>query len=162
MIGAFWNVRGLNKAGRIKCVSDFIVDNNLSFVGLQETKKEMFSDALLRAINPSFVWHWLPANGTAGGILIGIKESLLEFVGCQNFKFCSTAVVRNVVDKKVWRLGVVYGSPYEEGKQEFIDELNTISDNWDGPMIIGGDFNLVRNQKEKSNGMVDHYWSCLQ
>jgi hypothetical protein len=26
-------------------------------------------------------------------------------------------------------------------------------------MIIGGDFNLVRNQKEKSNGMVNHYWS---
>jgi len=50
----------------------------------------------------------------------------------------------------------VYGSPYEEGKQEFIDELHTIFDNWEGPMVLGGDFNLVRNPTEKSNGMVDH------
>jgi len=97
-------------------VSDFIVNNNLSFVGLQETKKEGFSEALLRAISPTFSWHWLPANGTAGDILIGVKDNLLEIFGCQNFKLCST-VVHNSVDKKVWRLGVVYGSPYEDGKQ---------------------------------------------
>ena len=159
MIGAFWNVRGLNKAGRVKCVADFIANNNLSFVGLQETKKESFSEALLRALNPYFSWHWLPANGSAGGILIGAKNSLLEIIGCQNFQFCATAVFRNVLDKKVWRLGVVYGSTYEEGKHEFIDELHSIFDNWDGPMIIGRDFNLVRHQEEKSIGIVDHYWT---
>ena len=42
MIGAFWNVRGLNKAGRLKCIADFIVDNKLDFVGFQETKKREF------------------------------------------------------------------------------------------------------------------------
>ena len=82
MIAAFWNVRGLNKAGRVKCVADFIANNNLSFVGLQETKKESFSEALLRAFNPYFSWHWLPANGSAGGILIGAINSLLEIIGC--------------------------------------------------------------------------------
>ena len=83
----------------------------------------------------------------------------MEIIGCQNFKFCFTVVIRNLVDKVVWRLGVVYGSPYEEGKQEFIDELHTIFDNWEGPMVLGGDFNLVRNPTEKSNGMVDHVWA---
>ena len=42
MIGAFWNIRGLNKAGRLQCVSDFITDNRLDFVGFQETKKREF------------------------------------------------------------------------------------------------------------------------
>ena len=46
-----------NKASRVKCVADFIVNNNISFMGLQETKKEMFSEAMLKAINPSFSWH---------------------------------------------------------------------------------------------------------
>lgn len=39
MIGAFWNVRGLNKEGRLQCITDFVNDNSLDFVGLQETKK---------------------------------------------------------------------------------------------------------------------------
>jgi len=71
MIGAFWNIRGLNKAGRLQCVSDFITDNRLDFVGFQETKKENFEEAFLKAINPHFSWHWLPALGTAGGVLVG-------------------------------------------------------------------------------------------
>jgi hypothetical protein len=28
--------------------------------------------------------------------------------------------------------------------------------NWEGPAIIGGDFNLVRSQLDKSNGNIDH------
>ena len=33
---------------------------------------------------------------------------------------------------------MVYGSPYEDGKQEFIDELHLLSENWLGPLLIGG------------------------
>jgi hypothetical protein len=41
MIGAFWNVRSLNKEGRLQCLADFVKDNNLDFVGFQETKKRV-------------------------------------------------------------------------------------------------------------------------
>jgi hypothetical protein len=37
----------------------------------------------------------------------------------------------------------------------FLSELDGILLNWHGPTLIGGDFNLVRNQKEKSNGVVN-------
>jgi len=40
MIGAFWNVRGLNKEGRLQSVTDFVNENKLEFVGFQETKKK--------------------------------------------------------------------------------------------------------------------------
>lgn len=42
------------------------------------------------------------------------------------------------------KLVVVYGSPYEYGKEAFIKELHTIMEAWQGPIIIGGDFNLIR------------------
>lgn len=61
----------------------------------------------------------------------------------------------------VWRLVVVYGSPYEEGKAEFLQELGDLLDNWDGPTIIGGDFNIVSNVKEKSNENIDLKWANL-
>lgn len=47
MIGAFWNIRGLNKEGRLQCITDFVKDNHLDLVGFQETKKESFQDSFL-------------------------------------------------------------------------------------------------------------------
>jgi hypothetical protein len=50
MIGAFWNVRGLNKTGRLSCLSDFIKQYKLDFVGIIETKKASIDDSFLRAV----------------------------------------------------------------------------------------------------------------
>jgi hypothetical protein len=43
---------------------------------------------------------------------------------------------------------VVYGSPYDEFKQHFIRELRMVMGEWQGPTMVGGDFNL-----EKSSGL---------
>jgi hypothetical protein len=56
---------------------------------------------------------------------------------------------------------VVYSSPYEEGKLEFLQELENILANWDGPTVLGGDFNLITSAKEKSNGNIDQKWADL-
>ena len=54
MIGAFWNIRGLNKEGRLQCLADFVKDNSLDFVGIQETKKETFNESFLSYIHKDF------------------------------------------------------------------------------------------------------------
>lgn len=48
--------------------------------------------------------------------------------------------------------------PYEEGKQEFLDELEMVMNDWSGPIMLGGDFNLTRSQVDKSNGNVNFRW----
>ena len=53
-------MRGLNKEGRLQCITDFVNDNKLDFVGFQETKKESFNGSFLNYINKDFVWHFLP------------------------------------------------------------------------------------------------------
>ena len=58
----------------------------------------------------------------------------------------------------VCRITIVYGSSYEDRKQEFISELHELFTNWDGPTMVGGDFNLVRSQEDKSNANVDYRW----
>ena len=70
-------------------------------------------------------------------------------------------MIKNISDKFVWRYICVYGSPYEEGKADFIQELHDVIDNWSGPTLFGGDFNLVANSREKSNGIVDQKWVDL-
>jgi hypothetical protein len=110
---------------------------------------------VLEGINRNFNWNFIPAKGTAGGILLGCKPSVLEVLCWQGFNFCSVALVKNQGDKMVWKLIVVYGSPYEETKRDFIAELHMVMDGWFGPTLVGGGFNLVRNQSEKNNGLVN-------
>jgi hypothetical protein len=52
----------------------------------------------------------------------------------------------------------VYGSAYEEKKQEFISELHELFLNWDGPAMIGGDFNLIRSSQDKNYLNIDYRW----
>jgi endonuclease/exonuclease/phosphatase (EEP) superfamily protein YafD len=59
-------------------------------------------------------------------------------------KFSVNCMVQNLKMDFSQKLVVVYGSPYDEGKTEFIDELHMILDSWQGPILIGGDFNLSR------------------
>jgi hypothetical protein len=71
-------------------------------------------------------WNYGPTKGSAGGILVGFKATTVEIVSWQNFKFCATTVVRNLNDKFTWRLIVVYGSPDEEHKLDFLVELDLV------------------------------------
>ena len=149
MIGALWNIRGLNKEGRLQCITDFVKENQLDFVGFQETKKESFQDSFLKYVQKDFNWQYLPADGTAGGILVGFSERKFEVLAWKIGVYSVAAIVRNCHDNFVWRLITVCGSPYDEGKQEFINELENLVDNWDGPTVIGGDFNFVCNVRIK-------------
>jgi exonuclease III len=161
MIGATWNVRGLNKRGKLQCITDFINDNSLDFVGFQETKKEDFDEYVLLNIHRDFIWHHLPTIGTAGGILVGLNSRKFEALAWRNTNSCVAVMIKNITDKFVWRFVSVYGSPYEEGKANFIQELHEVVENWSGPTLFRGDFNLVADVKEKNNGVVDQKWVDL-
>jgi hypothetical protein len=116
MIGAIWNIRWLNQSGRNLSLEHLIRNNRVDFVGVQETKMEEFSLNFLRNLTTPapFSWKFLPAKGTARGILVGVRdEKFLIF----NASLYNSAVSYLVTDKKNnfdWTLVVVYGPPYEE------------------------------------------------
>lgn len=82
MKGLFWNVRGINREGKIKCICDTIRTLDLDFLAFSETKKEDFSSQVLDRFsgNVCFYWKWSHTKSTAGGILVGIKEESLKLV----------------------------------------------------------------------------------
>jgi hypothetical protein len=51
--------------------------------------------------------------------------------------------------------------PLQGGKTDFLQELEGLLDNWEGPTIIGGGFNLVTNAREKNNGVINQKWTDL-
>ena len=103
----------------------------------QETKKETFEDSFLNYVNRDFIWNFLPAQGTARGILVGLNSNKFEVLAWQQTRYFVSVMIKNCSEKFVWRFISVYGSAYEEGKADFIQELSSLLENWDGPTLVG-------------------------
>jgi hypothetical protein len=140
---------------------EFLTKHKPDFVGFSETKKEDFSPSFLGSLtkNRNFQWNYLPAVGTTGGVLLGINEDVYEVVSWSIRKYSVTATVINRKDAFPWNLVAVYGSAYDDHKQEFIDELEVICTNITLPILIGGDFNLIRDASEKNNQNIKQMWA---
>lgn len=91
-----------------------------------ETKKGTFTSGMLRSLigNIPLDWHFLPAVGSGGGILVGTNSEIFTVTVGDISKYDVFVFLQ---DKKLgfnWKLEVVYGSRYEEGKQDFIEEVH--------------------------------------
>lgn len=71
------------------------------------------------------------------------------------------ATVKNIKDGFVWHLVVIYGTAYNEYKVEFIAELHDILEDSSYPILLYGDFNLVRSADDKSTGVVNSHYTFL-
>jgi hypothetical protein len=109
-------------------------------------------DSLLRKFDgcQDYLWMWNPSKGKSRGILVGI---LLERFDVGSFTPREFMLEMNLWDKVLkikWNLLVVYGAAQEEKKLAFLAELSHFCASNIEPMIIGGDFNIIRFVKEKN------------
>ena len=101
-----------------------------------------------------FTCYWY-----CGCVLLGLNTLKFDILRWDTFQFCISALISNISDKFTWRLVTVYGSAYDEHEQEFLEELHTVMGEWDGPTLLGGDFNMIRNVAEKNNGNFKYHWT---
>lgn len=153
----FWNIRGFGRPARRRQIREYIMEESLDIVGLQETIKQDFSQKDLQEIvnNVCFRWSWLPATGHSGGILVGVKEDILEVEQEDKGVFYVSLVIRNRLTNVRWELITVYGPANHSLSADFISELSRKCLTTDLPLIIGGDFNMIREVEDKSNGTAD-------
>jgi hypothetical protein len=130
-----------------------VKSNKLDFVGIQETKKSDFANSFLESAGRSMTWNFVHTGGTVCGILVGLRSEFFSILSWQCLQHAAVAMVKNNNEGFIWKLVVIYGTPYNE-HGGFINELHLIMGSWAHPTLLGGDFNLVRNQKEKSNGVI--------
>ena len=136
----FWNVRGITTLGKNPCIVDTLNKTNASIVSFQETKKAELSTSFLKSISGSknFQWHHLPAVGTAGGVLVGVDVDIFDILQWSSLNFSVSCNLKVKTSDVCIRVVAVYGSPYDEGKDDFISELHSIFVDDHLPTLIGG------------------------
>lgn len=88
-----------------------------------------------------------------------MNYSISDIVVRDKLNYSISVMLTDAKTRFCWRLVVVYGLPYEEGKQMFIDELHKVVAVWQGPTLIGCDFNLVGCGADKSNRVFNDIWA---
>jgi len=53
-----------------------------------------------------------------------------------------------------WMLFNIYGPAHDDRKLEFLEEIQAKIQSVDCPILLGGDFNMIKKVEEKSNGNV--------
>jgi exonuclease III len=139
--------------GRSRIFLELVKDFRVDIVCLQETIKREFSDAELRRISGGcdFKWHMVPVRGHSRGLLVGVRMDSFDIVEVdKGIYFCSSVVVQKSTGH-CFEIINVYGPTQHEFSEEFIGELTVKLMSCPYPVVLGGDFNLIREVCEKSN-----------
>ena len=67
----------------------------------------------------------------------------------------------NKMDVFKWALVVVYGPAQNNLKEQFLTELVNMCSHESLPILVGGDFNILRTPHDKNNDNYDSRWPFL-
>jgi hypothetical protein len=92
---------------------------NVDIVGLQEMIKESFLLHELEGLSRhKFAWHWAPASGHSGGILLGVKDM-------DHREFFVSMALTHRHSNLSWEVIIVYGPVDHSRSPAFLAELKS-------------------------------------
>ena len=153
----FWNSDGFRDTEKHLLVIEVIREQKLDFFAISETGRSNFTAPFLRKLSGGFDYHWycLPPQGRSGGMLVGINSTTLHVNNVSHGDRCVKFKLRSKNDGFEWALVPVYGAAQDEHKHEFLAELARTCNNETLPMLVDGDFNIIRRKEEKNNDNFD-------
>ncbi|KAL9691391.1 hypothetical protein QQ045_011813 [Rhodiola kirilowii] len=150
---ASWNIRGMNNPYKKSEVSNWIKKNKLDVVAMLEVK--LHEDKWVEAVtkcSPDDSWkaEFSTINGGWARILLlwnGATTKINNVVKSYFFLSCEVET-----ENKRFGLIVVYASNNHRDIKQMWKEIEKAGGKFNGCWICMGDFNCVRDQKEKLNG----------
>ena len=163
MKGCFWNCNGFRDTAKHLLVIETIREYKLDFFAISEMGRDNFSAPFLNKLSGGFDFHWycLPPQGRSEGMLVGVNSTTLHVNNVSHGDRCVKIKLRAKSDGFEWSLVSVYGAAQDNQKHEFLVEFARIYDNDSQPMLVGGDFNIIRRKEEKNNDNFDSRWPFM-
>lgn len=120
-------------------------------------------EKVLKNFDPQkdYLWLYNSTKGKSRGILLGVRIEFYDVGSFQQGEFMIQANLWDKVNKVKWNLLVVYGAAHDDQKNNFLTELSTFCSRNHDPIIIGGDFNIIRYSYERNKLHGTHRFSGL-
>jgi hypothetical protein len=108
-------------------------------VGVQETIKKEFATQELESLSGEgdFSWHWIPARGHLGGVLMGERTTNLEVENWENGDYFVGVTIRDRKTNTRYDMLTVYGPTDHNKSLNFLEELDNICRERLLPILIG-------------------------
>lgn len=100
-------------------------------------------------------------RGLSGGILAGINKDYFDVLHIEKGAYFLRALVFDKSAKFHWNLVAVYGDAQADRKASFLAELARLYHDNPIPCLIGGDFNIIRNEKERNKPANNDHCSFM-
>jgi exonuclease III len=163
MKGFIWNSDGFRDPAKHSLIKETVKTHKLDFIIISETGRESFSAPFLNnlAAGMDYSWFCLPPRGRSGGILSRINNASLIVTKVISGDFCVKFHLKIKRDNFEWALVAVYGAAQDRHKPAFLAELVRICENETLPLMVGGDFNIIRRKEEKNNDNFYARWPFI-
>lgn len=92
---------------------------------------------------------------------MGVNDEKNEIVNTIIGDFHIRVTLQRIANKKHWDLIVMYGAAQHEHKNTFLAELSRAIQPQNSPLVVGGDFNIIRKESEKNKPGGYNKWSFL-
>ncbi|RVX11941.1 hypothetical protein CK203_009552 [Vitis vinifera] len=148
-----WNVRGVNDSSKRKIIKNYIRNQRVDLMCIQETKIQEMSEGIVRSLGTGrFIdWRALNAEGAAGGILICWDKRVLDILDWEKGHFTLSCRFKTIENGATWVFTGVYGPFTKVEREGTWEEFGATRGLWDDPWCLGGDFNITLFQQERSS-----------
>uniref|UniRef100_A0A803Q763 Reverse transcriptase n=1 Tax=Cannabis sativa TaxID=3483 RepID=A0A803Q763_CANSA len=100
--------------------------------------------------------RFIPSIGREGGVCL-LWNKDVDIVIEKSLDFGLVCSVFDIAVAKSWNLIAIYGTPYDDHKNTFWDNMEVIVNSCRGPWALMGDLNVLLTREDKSGGRL----SCL-
>jgi hypothetical protein len=87
--------------------------------------------------------------------LLGVNKEKFDVLDIKHGNITLKFKIHNKDDNFEWKLIAVYGATQENEKEAFLSELVCMCGTESEPLLVGGDFNIIRSPTEKNNNRFD-------
>lgn len=145
---------GLGLPSKRFLAKDFLFLHHADICCLQESKLSSVDLMIWRSIGGSRLkkFAFLPAIGTAGGIIIRWNSLSFDKKVIHVGSYCLSIEFRNRVDNVTWVRTLVYGPNARHLKQGFWREIRSCQPGSGLPWVICGNFNSIFDPSDKLDG----------
>ncbi|XP_050222649.1 uncharacterized protein LOC126672737 [Mercurialis annua] len=146
-----WNCRGgLSFNRKEHFIRNMVSTNNLSFIGLLESKKEVVGEFLVSKLWPNldYKFDFIPSVGASGGILL-IWNSMMNNVSTSKGHRC--IVLDFLFDAVPCRHILIYASNVASERMVFWRDIQAFLC-FPGTILISGDFNETLSPEDRLHG----------